>query len=72
MWIYDLADGQVYEMPHITGTNGWPELFVGQDQVMVAVGTEPYVVSNFAFISTEDYLAGSTDWTPIEDAPTEG
>ncbi len=65
LWIYDLADGQVYEMPHITGTNGWPELFVGQDQVMVAVGTEPYVVSNFAFISTEDYLAGSTDWTPV-------
>lgn len=72
LWIYDLADGQVYEMPHITGTNGWPELFVGQDQVMVAVGTEPYVVSNFAFISIKDYLAGSTDWIPITDAPDSG
>ena len=69
LWIYDLADGQVYDMPHITGTNGWPELLVGRDQVMVAVGTEPYVVSNFAIISIEDYLAGSTDWTPIRDAP---
>lgn len=72
LWIYDLADGQVYEMPHITGTNGWPELFVGQDQVMVAVGTEPYVVSNFAFISIKDYLAGSTDWIPITDATDSG
>lgn len=72
LWIYDLADGQVYEMPHITGANGWPELFVGQDQVMVAVGTEPYVVSNFAFISIKDYLAGSTDWIPITDAPDSG
>lgn len=71
LWIYDLADGQVYEMPHITGTNGWPELLVGRDQVMVAVGTEPYVVSNFAFISIEDYLAGSTDWIPITDASAE-
>lgn len=71
LWIYDLADGQVYDMPHITGTNGWPELLVGQDQVMVAVGTEPGVVSGFALISIEDYLAGSTGWTPITDAPAE-
>ena len=58
-------------MPHITGTYGWPELLVGRDQVMVAVGTEPYVVSNFAIISIEDYLAGSTDWTPIRDTSVE-
>lgn len=72
LWIYDLADGQVYEMPHITQANGWPEQLVGQDQVVVSTGTEPNVVSGFAIISVEDYLAGSTDWTPIQDAPDSG
>lgn len=71
VWIYDLADGQVYDMPHITEANGWPESLVGQDQVMVSVGTEPSVVSGFAVISLQDYLAGSTGWMPIEDAPAE-
>lgn len=72
LWIYDLVDGQVYEMPHITQANGWPEQLIGQDQVMVSTGTEPNVVSGFAVISVEDYLAGSTDWTPITDAPDSG
>ena len=69
LWIYDLADGQVYDMPHITEANGWPEILVGQGQVMVSVGTEPGVVNGFAIISMQDYLAGSTSWTPIEEKP---
>lgn len=71
VWIYDLADGKVYDMPHITEANGWPEMLVGQEQVMVSVGTEPSVVSGFAVISLQDYLAGSTAWTPIQGAQAE-
>ena len=38
LWIYDLSDGQMYELPHITVSNGWPEALVGQNQVMVSQG----------------------------------
>lgn len=70
-WIYDLSDGQTYAMPQITVSNGWPEALVGQDQVLVSVGRETGMVDGFALIPVQDYLAGSTDWTPIEDAPAE-
>lgn len=71
LWIYDLSDGQMYELPHITVSNGWPEALVGQNQVMVSQGRETGMVDGYALISLPDYLAGSTDWTPIVDAPAE-
>lgn len=71
VWIYDLSDGQMYELPHITVSNGWPEALVGQNQVMVSQGRETGMVDGYALISLPDYLAGSTDWTPIVDAPAE-
>lgn len=71
LWLYDLSDGQLYELPHITVANGWPEALVGQNQVLVSRGREPGIVDGFALISRQDYLAGSTDWTPIVDAPAE-
>lgn len=71
LWIYDLSDGQMYELPHITVSNGWPEALVGQNQVMVSMGRETGMVDGYALISLPDYLAGSTDWTPIVDAPAE-
>ena len=72
LWIYDLSAGQMYELPHITVANGWPEALVGQNQVLVSRGRDPDIVDGFALISLEDYLAGSTDWTPITDAPDDG
>lgn len=71
LWIYDLSDGQMYELPRITVSNGWPEALVGQNQVMVSMGREPGMVDGYALVSLPDYLAGSTDWTPIVDAPVE-
>ena len=71
LWIYDLSDGQMYELPHITVSNGWPEALVGQNQVMVSQGRETGMVDGYALVSLPDYLAGSTDWTPIVDAPAE-
>ncbi|EFB75214.1 hypothetical protein [Subdoligranulum variabile] len=68
LWIYDLPAGQMYELPHITVANGWPEALVGQNQVLVSRGRDPDIVEGYALISLQDYLAGSTDWTPIEDA----
>lgn len=71
LWIYDLSAGQMYELPHITVANGWPEALVGKNQVLVSRGRDPGIVDGFALISLEDYLAGSTDWIPITDAPAE-
>lgn len=71
LWIYDLSAEQTYELPHITVANGWPEALVGQDQVLVSQGREPGIVDGYALISRQDFLAGSTDWTPIVDAPTD-
>lgn len=45
---------------------------MGQNQVLVSRGRDPDIVDGFALISLEDYLAGSTDWTPITDAPDGG
>lgn len=64
--IYDLRTGKVAESVPID--DGSPKAFTGDDRVLIDVG---YTDEELAFheeyqlAGIDDYLAGSTDWTPV-------
>lgn len=70
-WIYDLTTGQYHEMPHVTAIDYWPcQLFQNGKVLLKFDGENGQGELIYGLMDVDAYLAGSTDWTPIEDAAT--
>ena len=72
--IFDLADGQTYtraiEWNKVEGWNaGYPEKLLANDKILVSNGSYVNVYGidrkAYAVLDCADYLAGSTDYTPV-------
>lgn len=67
--VLDLESGTLCEAAD--ENNATPLAFVGDDRVLLhSVDTDDQenYYESYALANVDDYLAGSTDWTPIEDA----
>ena len=72
--IFDLADGNWYTIASLPGDAAQPEALAGDGRVLLDNGIEPdgenYRMT-YAMADVADFLAGSTERTPIVDAPVE-
>ena len=62
--IYDLTD----RAWHTIGLSGWPESLTGDGKVYLMQeqwGDDGSYEMNYVLADMDDYLAGSTDWTPV-------
>ena len=76
--LYNLADGTTYDVPYQvpaggqygTGKNyGWPLDLTGDGRILVTDGYARqggYATDGYALVDVDDYLAGSTDYQPVQ------
>lgn len=69
LWVYDVADGQVYESGALSMTDGWAYALTGNDRVLLSLDPDRYgdqCPGGYAMEDIDDFLAGRTDWIPLE------
>lgn len=74
MQIFDLADGRWYAVGPVPSDVGQPLALTGDGRVLLTNGLESDGESyrmTYALADMAAFLAGSTDWTPVGNAPAE-
>lgn len=68
-WVYDVADGQTYTDCAVSQTDGWAYALTGNDRVLLSLDPDLYgdqYPGGYAMEDMDDFLAGRTDWMPLE------
>ena len=68
-WVYDVADGQTYTDCAVSQTEGWAYALTGNDRVLLSLDPDLYgdqYPGGYALEDMDDFLAGRTDWMPLE------
>lgn len=68
-WVYDVADGQTYTDCAVSQTEGWAYALTGNDRVLLSLDPDLYgdqYPGGYAMEDMDDFLAGRTDWMPLE------
>ena len=68
-WVYDVADGQTYTDCAVSQTEGWAYALTGNDRVLLSLDPDLYgdqYPGGYALEEMDDFLAGRTDWMPLE------
>lgn len=66
LWVYDLADGQLYELQTVNAASDrWPSALTGNDRVLVSADVARYG-DRFAMMEISDFLADRTDCIPLD------
>lgn len=69
LWVYDVADGRIYTDGAVSLTDGWAYALTGNDRVLLSLDPNLYgdqYPGGFAMADIAEFLAGSTDWMPLE------
>ena len=69
LWVYDVADGQTYTDCAVSQTDGWVYALTGNDRVLLSLDPDLYgdqYPGGYAMEDMDDFLAGRTDWMPLE------
>lgn len=69
LWVYDVADGQTYTDGAVSLPDGWAYALTGNDRVLLSLDPNLYgdqCPGGYALEEMEDFLAGRTDWIPLE------
>ena len=69
LWVYDVADGQTYTDCAVSQTEGWAYALTGNDRVLLSLDPDLYgdqYPGGYAMEDMDDFLAGRTDWMPLE------
>jgi len=72
MQVYDVATGTDYDVGPGSQQEGYPLAFTDDGRVLVIAKWHGAGTMDYGLLPVEAYLAGSTDWTPITDAPDRG
>ena len=68
-WVYDVADGQTYTDCAVSLPDGWAYALTGNDRVLLSLDPDLYgdqYPGGYALEDMDDFLAGRTDWMPLE------
>lgn len=66
LWVYDLADSQLYELQSVNAASArWPSALTGNDRVLVTADVAQYG-DRFAMMEISDFLADRTDCMPLD------
>lgn len=67
MQVYEVATGNIYDVGPGLQSEGYPLTFTEDDRVLVITKQDGKGTREYGLIPRTDYLAGSRDWTPVED-----
>ena len=67
MQVYDVATGADYDVGPGSQEEGYPLAFTNDGRVLVIAKWYGDGTVDYGLLPVEDYLAGSRDWTPVED-----
>lgn len=69
LWVYDVAEGKSYDSAAVCLPSGSVYALTGNDKVLLSLDPAQYgdrCPGGFAMEDRDDFLAGSTDWIPLE------
>lgn len=66
MHVYDIVAGTDYDVRPGQQSVGYPVTFTGDGRVLVVAQWYDTGARDYGLISQQDFLAGSTHWTPVE------
>lgn len=66
MHVYDVATGTDYDVRPGLQSTGYPVTFTDDGRVLVVAKQYEKGTEDFGLISIDDFLAGSSNWTPVE------